>query len=255
MNVRLVVAGAGLFLSGAGVGAFVANRYLEKKWMHAAEVEIHDSMKEFYEKQNQMAENSKDGLNPGMTVIVNASDDAKDFVNDIIRKQGYIENEIKKSEIDIFKAKDSSDEDWECLVEAERKEEENEEEFPDEYIQLEAKESKEPYVISFESFQDEFDTHDKITLCYFAGDDTLTGEDEELDPLLYDMVGEDALTSFGEMSEDPDIVYVRNENFGVDYEIIRMNKSYQEAVLGLHAEPVPVPKRPAKRSRPKTEDI
>jgi len=244
MNVKSIFIGVGLFVSGAGVGAFVANRYLENKWMKAAEAEIHDSMKEFYERQNAIHEEDA-------TVL---DFDDRDKAIAIAKGQNYTKNDELKAQYDLVGVDASEEDDWDALVEAEKREEENE--FPEEYIHVEeADRDSEPYVISFEDYNNTRDEYDKITLLYFAQDDTLTGEDEELDPSLEDHVGVDALDSFGIKSEDPDMVYIRNDDLGIDFEIIRLEKSYREAVLGIHEEPVPVPKRPAKRSKPKTEDI
>jgi len=236
MNIKSIFIGIGLFTSGAGVGAFIANRYLENKWMKAAEAEIHDSMKEFYETHKNQEQK------PIIVKAMMTEDDAEKIANEKATYGGIINNYVRNEEL---KANIS-------LV----PEEDGETEFPDEYVQVENySDNPIPYVIPFDSFEEEFPHHDKITLTYFAGDDTLTADDEELDPSLYDAVGDDALTSFGEMSEDPDIVYIRNEALGMDFEIIKLEKSYKEAVLGIHDEPVSVPKRPAKRSKAKTEDI
>ena len=237
MNVKSIFIGVGLFMSGAGVGAFVANRYLENKWMKVAELEIHDSMKEFYERQKD------DGTIRFKEEPVLDFDD-RDKAISLSKAHGYTKNDELKAQYDIAGIDFSTEEDRTGDVE-----------FPDEYVKVEDGSNPEPYVIPFDSFESDFPHHDKISLCYFAGDDTLTAEDEELDPSLYDAVGDDALTSFGEMSEDPDIVYIRNEALGMDFEIIKLEKSYKEAVLGIHEESVPTPKRPAKRSKPKSEDI
>ena len=82
-----------------------------------------------------------------------------------------------------------------------------------------------PRVITQASFayDDEGEFYDKVTLTYFPGDRVLL--DEEEDPI--DLKGIDhlvtwkALSSFGEGSEDPNVVFVRNSRLEIDYEIIR----------------------------------
>lgn len=91
----------------------------------------------------------------------------------------------------------------------------------------------EPYVISIEEFTEEFDEFDKITLYYYELDDTLTDESEEVIPNVEELIGIDALSEFGGESGSHDIVYVRNPQYGADYEVIRLTKSYQETVLGI----------------------
>jgi hypothetical protein len=46
------------------------------------------------------------------------------------------------------------------------------------------------------------------------------------------ILGDEALISFGELSEDPDVVYVRNLNNKAMYEIVRMNKEFTAERLG-----------------------
>ena len=104
------------------------------------------------------------------------------------------------------------------------------------------REAKEPYVISSEEFELEMPHYDKITLLYFEKDDTLADEGEETIPDPESYIGPDALTSFGEKCEDPDVVYVRNASVGADYEVIRIKSSYAESVLGLRDE-APKPKK------------
>lgn len=91
----------------------------------------------------------------------------------------------------------------------------------------------EPYVITFEQFNEEYDRYDKVTMTYYAGDDTLADEYEGIVDDVNNLVG-DALTRFGEGSSDPDIVYVRNDSLEIDYEVIKSEGSYSDIVLGQH---------------------
>jgi hypothetical protein len=73
----------------------------------------------------------------------------------------------------------------------------------------------------------EFDHH--VTLMYYAGDDILV---DELDVPIYNyqkIVGE---LKFGHGSQDPNIVYVRNEKLQLEYEILNNPESFQVEVLG-----------------------
>lgn len=92
--------------------------------------------------------------------------------------------------------------------------------------------SSTPYVISFEEFFETNNEYDKCSIGYYADDETLV---DEVDDLVDDpnyIVGPVALSKFGYLSQDPDIVYVRNDNLAIDYEIVREWISYQEKVLG-----------------------
>lgn len=92
-------------------------------------------------------------------------------------------------------------------------------------------ESPTPYVITSEQFGEEMDHHDKLTIEYYALDNTLVDDGEEIISDVEATIG-DAILSFGDGSDDADVVYVRNEKMAIDYEVIRLNKSYSETVLG-----------------------
>lgn len=102
--------------------------------------------------------------------------------------------------------------------------------------------SDEPYVISVDEYNEENETHDKLTITYYNIDDTLVDERDEIIADVDSIIGNEALSRFGDGSNDPDIVYVCNERLAIDYEVIRVDKSYQETVLGI----VP-PKKPRRR--------
>ena len=89
------------------------------------------------------------------------------------------------------------------------------------------------YVISVVDYNENNLHYEKSSLTYYDVDDTLVDENEEpiTDPDY--VVGLDALTRFGDGSDDDDIVYIRNEKLAVDYEIVRVDKSYQETILGI----------------------
>lgn len=107
-----------------------------------------------------------------------------------------------------------------------------------------------PTVITLEEFTDEKDHFDKLTINYYAEDDTLVDEREDIITNVNALIGEDALLCFGESSDDPDVVYVRNERLSIDYEVIRINKSYQETVLGIKK-----PQVVKKTSKKKAENL
>lgn len=96
-----------------------------------------------------------------------------------------------------------------------------------------------PYIISAQEFisndtTDEGIQPDKITLTYFVEDDTLVDDQEVEIPDSDAVVGNINLGRFGYRSDDVNIVYVRNESIGADFEIIRDHRSFVEVVLGLN---------------------
>jgi hypothetical protein len=101
----------------------------------------------------------------------------------------------------------------------------------------EERSEEEPYVISLAEFQNDEEDFDKITLRYFEEDDTLNDElgsrrgDDSTIPI--ESVGAANLERFGVGSTDENIVYIRNEQLKIDFEVIRDEGSYTSTVLGL----------------------
>ena len=93
-----------------------------------------------------------------------------------------------------------------------------------------AKEQKEPQVITYDDFEDpDFDSYEKISYTYYA-DDVLADEmDEAIDDEDREKWVGDFAKFFGANSDDPDVVYVRNNRLHADYEICRDLKTYKEA--------------------------
>jgi hypothetical protein len=83
-----------------------------------------------------------------------------------------------------------------------------------------------PYVIS----PDEFDTieYDTVNLTYYADGVLVNDSDDEVIEDVEDLVGPDALDSFGEYEEDS--VFVRDDALGIDYEICKDTRTYVEVV-------------------------
>ena len=150
-----------------------------------------------------------------------------------------------KKEDDYYSTEWQRDDD--CLVNAIEAERERREEYDElfdkdqEYRELEhipyntmsgAVTPDTPYVILTEEFNEGNPEYDKVSLAYYEEDDTLTDDNEEIIPNPEDIIGY-ALSCFGQDSNDPDIVYVRNEKLGIDYEVCRIPKSYQATVLGI----------------------
>jgi hypothetical protein len=94
-----------------------------------------------------------------------------------------------------------------------------------------------PYVISFKEFMEDEEHYDKISIEWFEFDNTLADDREQIIPDVDEMVGRRNLSRFGQGSEDPNIVYVRNEHLHIDFEIAYNDKGYAEVVLDIDPEP------------------
>ncbi len=80
-------------------------------------------------------------------------------------------------------------------------------------------------IISQDDFNNNPDDFEVVYLTYYA-DEIMIGEDDNIIPGPEDIIGNDALVSFGVLSGDPDIVYVRNPKTRALYEIVRMSVKY-----------------------------
>lgn len=105
-------------------------------------------------------------------------------------------------------------------------------------------------VISLEEYESNR-TVNRELITYYAGDTTFCDATEEIIPNPEDFFGANVHLHFGEESQDPDIVYVRNENNGVNYEITQVPGKYSVIIMGLpDDEPKSKPK--GRRSTNKT---
>lgn len=93
-----------------------------------------------------------------------------------------------------------------------------------------------PYVITVDQFLDDNPAHSKVTLNYYEGDDVLADESDRVVRSLNAVIGDEAVTKFGKFSNDPDVVYVRNEKMETDYEVTLEKRSFQEVVLNIRVD-------------------
>ena len=94
-----------------------------------------------------------------------------------------------------------------------------------------------PYVIDDISFSEEFINHDKLSIIYYEEDDVLADENEDIMDDVDRAVGYNNLNILNADLTHPDMIYVRNERFAIDYEITIVHGSYQELVQGVMLEP------------------
>lgn len=81
-----------------------------------------------------------------------------------------------------------------------------------------------PYTISPDQFVNEEPYYDKITLEFFDDGILANAVSEEIIEDINAVIGNEALTKFGEYEED--VVYVRNEKRSADYEVIRQYRPF-----------------------------
>lgn len=108
------------------------------------------------------------------------------------------------------------------------------------------------YSISTDDFFNETEeesSYDKITLTYYTKDLTLADDRDEMIPHPYSILGEPGMNlEFGLDPRDPDVIYIRNDKIATDFEILRSDESYVEAVLGFDLVEPPLKKTRKKPS-------
>lgn len=99
-------------------------------------------------------------------------------------------------------------------------------------VRVEKKDTNQPYVIDPNDFGNE-DEYETISLTYYA--DSVLADD--LDELVdaAETVGEDFASHFGEYEDDS--VHIRNDKLKVDYEILKDERTYKEAMKGKPQDP------------------
>lgn len=92
-----------------------------------------------------------------------------------------------------------------------------------------------PYVIHYDE-RNEFEGYGEMTLTYYEGDDVLSNERDEViaeGPERDNLVSERCLDRFGHGSNDPSIVYVRNDKLEMVFEIVKSPQAFAEEVHGF----------------------
>lgn len=128
----------------------------------------------------------------------------------LLEKKPTLEEVVEKN---VFWKKDTKKADWDNEV-ASRTEEA-------------------PYVVSKQEYMDNENEYMQISLTYFEGDGVLVDERDDVIEETDGLVGDDNLVRFGDWSDDPNVVYVRNHLKELDIEINRSRGKYSEEVAGL----------------------
>lgn len=118
-----------------------------------------------------------------------------------------------------------------------------EDEFDDQFLEMLEEEEvtpgsafvDPPHLIGLVEYYNERPEFDKITINWWQGDNTWTDDNEEIIQDISSYVGTiDIVKEFekDEPDEDPDIRFIRNEQYGTDYEIIRHHRGWKENTGG-----------------------
>ena len=190
-----------IFAAGALAGAAVAARAVRDKYQQEAEEEIAE-MRDYY---RELRKNAKTPDEDKMVVEENTKEEkeenAKNEYDEIVKGYTNYTQYLSKSAAKYFDTETK-----------ENKKEEKEE-----------RTNYEPFIIDVEEFGED-PTYDTATLTYYK-DKVLTNDlDDVID---YSVAGEENLKIFDE-HPDCKAIYVRDDIYMVDYEIIRDPYQYDE---------------------------
>lgn len=217
MNKEYIHLAVGLVI-GATASYILTKNLEERKYERLIEEEI-QSVKDHYESKH-----SEEADEPGL------GEDLQDIVDDL----GYSDDKMQeKLEALKVKARNGWQDPEEELYEGKV--------VVDMGFEPSPRDPNVPYVINIEEFTDDNEDYDKLSVTYYEGDDVMADERDGVIPEPSTLVGADALTRFGEGSDDENIVYVRNEKLTSDFEIVRDARSYASVVLGLEDDTVTEP--------------
>ncbi len=215
----------GAFLVGAGVGGglvyVLAKRSLEAKYSQFADDEI-EEMRQHYHAKTRALE----------------AEAAKRPVEEIVRERGYSSPDARSDSPPMaVPPPDSVREDDEPEERKTRNVFRDIEpvDFVWDYQEEKKKRSPDfPYVIHYDETQ-ELD-YQSITLTWYEKDDVLCNErDEIIDPEdRNNVIGDKNLERFGHGSNDPVVVYIRNDRMELMYEVVKSPNAYAEEVHGFH---------------------
>lgn len=190
-----------IFAAGALAGAAVAARVVRDKYQQEAEEEIAE-MRDYY---RELRKNAKTPDEDKMVVEENTKEEkeenTKDEYDEIVKGYTNYTQYLSKAAAKYFDTETK-----------ENKKEEKEE-----------RTNYEPFIIDVEEFGED-PTYDTATLTYYK-DKVLTNDlDDVID---YSVAGEENLKIFDE-HPDCKAIYVRDDIYMVDYEIIRDPYQYDE---------------------------
>lgn len=182
-----------IFSLGAVIGGFATWRYLKPKYEHMVQEEVNEFKRDWsghHPKEEPTESDATSGKNSAEIRREELRKDAEEY-NNIITMQKYTEVLEKGG------SKMNDDE---------------------------------PYVISPLKFAEQDEDYEVISLVYHEPDGILVDELGEVVENADDIVGTEYIEHFGEYTEDPDTVYVRNEKLMTDYEIQRDLDPYAVSV-------------------------
>lgn len=213
---------------GAATGAFVTVKLLEDHYANIANEEIQEMKEVFKQKEEELDKTRKPDKKVTHVDFSTAKTDNpyKKLCRDYTKPDlDFLEELSKKYDEEMEKKEHPRDDE---------DEEDIEEMLPPPNTEVTRDDEVGPYFITGEEFANENLNYEKLTLWYYKKDDTLADDNEEMIDNVACLIGEDALGLFNNIGGEK-TVHIRNEKRSADFEIICLDKSYKEEILGVYS--------------------
>lgn len=228
-----IVIGSASAVAGAIAGYFVAAKYLDTKYSAIYEEKLNTELSNIRKaQQNQEERRSKDFVSVSRDDLKDLGivpSDGKPIEMTEIEYHKIRQEAMKPSEDKMYQKLDGDDEDVELDADGDPV---DQSEVADEYWMdtPDFWDDKPATIISLDEYRDLPSYFDHVTFHYYAEDDTLVDDGDQIVDDITHVVGE-ALTKFGPEAAaladgDEDAVYVINGKMNLAIEVVRLNQSY-----------------------------
>lgn len=226
---RLTSREAGFFAAGAGIG-FAAGFTIGYLVMERRVKKVYDKVVEDEIKQLREHYHAKE-----MALEVKASRQRP--LDEIVLERGYAEDDQSRytpEELEAIReanraaaAEEAAEAEKAAMVASNPPIVEEEDDW-DYEIEILQRDPEVPYIIHYDEFRENDPDNDQSTYTYYEVDDILAdARDIPVDDMDA-LIGLGNLGKWGHGSNDPNVVYIRNEHLGLDVEVVRDRGSFAE---------------------------
>lgn len=232
-SIRTILA----FLGGLAAGGSAVYLYLNDKYKQIAQKEIDEYRRQARSKM-KAAEDLEKAFEVGKeayeakkqeigftdyTAYSKASE--KDILDDVSKKSDDKDFDVHMADReypeDGFDESEMNDEEQDAYLDSLAENQRIEQEMET------ARESgKYPYIIERGEYCNGKQWYEKLDYVYYEGDDILADDKDEVIEGPEYLVGSRFRELFGRDADDPDVLYIRNEQRGADFEICRVTRCY-----------------------------
>lgn len=266
---KKILAGFSIFAAGLGLGFFIGKRKYELYYSRVATEEINSVIERFganecdhcpiengkLDPNDEEYDRSHRETHPLYEDVATPTNPTGPLTRSSVRINPYEQAKIDYNRKSMNPADIGYEQDEQPETDISEEDEPDDGHFTDaagkdeQDMQIQEVEVTLPYLISSDQYGEDAGIRDKMSLYYYKLDDTLCDEQDEVVDDIEETCGYDALSAL----EMQTMVWVRNEPLLIDYEIIAVNDSYRNSVLGLMNTPNLTPREQYERREKRKE--